>query len=218
MPLDLVGKLHRTVYITDCPDDSYEDLVRLLLQRCGAVEAWDVVDGRVIVVFQSLNSVSNALSFHGMSFVNLATKIAVWRATEPPPAAARQQLAIAQKGDAADVAPEDSEEAEEQRQRQMVRRERRAALQQLLKQNVELSDTVNSPERRQQRLQELCWRQLKALDILTKNALKEAKAELAAKQMHLDRLRELVESTKARKVDHQPTEPPLARQRMELRH
>lgn len=203
MPLDLVGKLHRTVYITSCPPDSQEDLLHMLLRRCGAIEAWDAVDGRLIVVFQSMNSVSNALTFHGLSFVDLTKKICVWKATETPPAEATQQLAI-QGSSAAPASPGTAEagaatgpSAEEEDARRAHRKERRAALQELL--NSRAADVIDTstPEGRRAKMVELCHRQLKALATLTAAAVRDARAELADKQENLLRVQELLHMQEA---------------------
>ena len=64
MPIELVGKLHRAVYIENCDPNFVEDLVTLLQRKCGTVEAWDVVtDARYVVVFHSVNSVSVGVGF-----------------------------------------------------------------------------------------------------------------------------------------------------------
>jgi hypothetical protein len=217
MPLDLVGKLHRTVYITDCPEDSQEDLMHMLLRRCGAVEAWDVVDGRMIVVFRSLNSVSNALTFHGLSFVDLTKRICVWRATDPPPVEATQQLAIqggssdAGEGSAATDDATAAQQAEEESRRQQ-RKERRMAIQQILQTEAKEYDT-SSPEGRARKLSELCLRQLKALCTLTAVALTDAKAQLVEKQNNLERLRELVQMQQS--DAREGNEPPTSKARVE---
>lgn len=216
MPLDLVGKLHRTVYITDCPEDSQEDLMHMLLRRCGAVEAWDAADGRMTVVFRSMNSVSNALTFHGLSFVDLTKKICVWKATDPPPAEATQQLAIqggggSSSGGGGDGVAADARDDEEEARRQL-RRERRAALQQMLQTEAKEYDT-SSPEGRQRKLRELCRRQLKALCTLTAAALADATAELAEKRSNLDRIRDLVHMQEA--AAGGKDEPPRSKARVE---
>ncbi|KPA74080.1 hypothetical protein ABB37_09379 [Leptomonas pyrrhocoris] len=216
MPLDLVGKLHRTVYITDCPEDSQEDLMHMLLKRCGAVEAWDAADGRVTVVFRSMNSVSNALTFNGLSFIDLTRKLCVWRATDPPPAEATQQLAIQggapSASDGADAAPRDAAAEQAEEDRRLRRKERRAALQHLLQADAHACDT-SSPEGRRAKLNELCRRQLKALCTLTAAALTDARAELEEKRSNLDRLRDLIrmKETEASMSD----EPPVSKSRLE---
>ncbi|CAJ1989837.1 hypothetical protein conserved [Leishmania donovani] len=197
MPLDLVGKLHRTVYITDCPEDSQEDLLHMLLKRCGAIEAWDVVDGRLVVVFRSMNSVSNALTFHGMSFVDLTRKICVWKATDAPPAEATHQLAIQGGSATAEAAPMEATSTEEEDSRRAQRKERRAALQQILNSGVaDLVDT-SSLEGRQAKMTELCYRQLKALCVLSAAAAKDARAELEEKKENLARLQDLIRTQEA---------------------
>ncbi|KAG5476544.1 hypothetical protein LSCM1_04259 [Leishmania martiniquensis] len=197
MPLDLVGRLHRTVYITGCPEDSQEDLLHMLLKRCGAIEAWDAVDGRLIVVLQSINSVSNALTFHGLSFVDLTKKICVWKATDAPPAEAAQQLAIQAGSSTTEAAPAEAASTEEEDARRAQRKERRAALQQIL--NNGAADVVNtsSPEGRRTKMTELCYRQLKALCVLTAAALKDAKLELQEKRENLARLQDLLRTQEA---------------------
>lgn len=56
------------------------------MKKCGAIEAWDVAeDGkRITVIFQSVNSMSNALLFNGMTFLDATSKIVLWKATEKP--------------------------------------------------------------------------------------------------------------------------------------
>ncbi|KAG5499694.1 hypothetical protein JIQ42_05175 [Leishmania sp. Namibia] len=197
MPLNLVGRLHRTVYITACPEDSQEDLLHLLLKRCGAIEAWDAVDGRLTVVFQSMNSVSNALTFHGLSFVDLSKKICVWKATDAPPAEAVQQLAIQGSSSTTEAAPAEAVSTEEEDARRAQRKERRAALQQILNSGAADIVDTSSPEGRRAKVIELCYRQLKALCVLTAAAVKDAKAELEEKKENLSRLQDLIRSQEA---------------------
>lgn len=217
MPLDLVGKLHRTVYITDCPEDSQEDLMHMLLRRCGAIDAWDSAEGRLTVVFRSMNSVSNALTFHGLSFVDLTKKICVWRATDAPPTEAKQQLAIQGSGGGASPSASTmpatdtttAAEAAEEESRRVLRRERRTALQTMLHAEGKAYDS-STPEGRRAKLNELCRRQLAALCRLTEAALVDASAELVEKRDHLDRLRALVKMKEA-----ETGEPPAVRARVE---
>ncbi|KAG5502023.1 hypothetical protein JKF63_04300 [Porcisia hertigi] len=192
MPLDLVGKLHRTVYITACPEDSQEDLMHMLLRRCGAIEAWDAVDGRLTVVFQSMNSVSNALTFHGLSFVDLTKRICVWKATDAPPAEATQQLAIQGNIPNTEAAPVEMVSTEEEESRRTLRKERRAALQKILSGGTADCIDTSSSEGRREKMRELCYRQLKALCVLSAAAVRDAKAELEEKRENLARLQDLV--------------------------
>ncbi|CAJ1027399.1 hypothetical protein, conserved [Leishmania lindenbergi] len=197
MPLDLVGRLHRTVYITACPEDSQEDLLHMLLKRCGAIEAWDAVDGRLIVVFQSMNSVSNALTFHGLSFVDLTRKICVWKATDAPPAEAAQQLAIEGSSLTTEVDLEEATSSEAEDARRTQRKMRRAALQQILNSTATDAVDTSSPEGRRAKMMELCYRQLKALCALSAAAVKDAKAELEEKKENLARLQDLIRTQEA---------------------
>lgn len=184
MPLDLVGKLHRTVYVAQCVEDAREDFVQLLMQKCGAVDGWDVLDNRIVVVFQSMNSVSTALTFSGMSFVDLTSKIVVWKATEAPPAALiSQQLSIAGR---------DLEKEEAERQtRRAIRLQRRAAFQAALGDDLDVSD-YTKPEMREQQLKGLCYRQLKALCIITADVLAQKEMELEFKKKNLAVTRSVV--------------------------
>ncbi|EPY29239.1 hypothetical protein STCU_04655 [Strigomonas culicis] len=183
MPLDLVGKLHRTVYVCDCAEDAREDLVRLMMQRCGAVEAWDVVEDRVVVVLASINSLSTALSFNGMSFVDLSKKIIVWKATEAPPAAVQtRQLAIA----ATTAAPAEPSTIqgmtrEEWEQRREARKQRMATLQTAL--GIEMARVdLSVPANRDAKLNELCLRQLRALCVLTQHRVDQLEEEVKLKE------------------------------------
>lgn len=186
MPLDLVGKLHRTVYICDCAEDAREDLVRLMLQRCGAIEALDVVEDRIIVIFASMNSLSTALSFNGMSFVDLSKKIIVWKATESPPAAVQtRQLAIAAtKPTAAPPCGTSTIHGmtkEEWEERKETRKQRVATLQTALgleMAKVDLSVAAN----RDAKLDELCLRQVRALCVLTKHRVDQLEEEVKLKE------------------------------------
>ncbi|CAD2221341.1 hypothetical protein AGDE_00742 [Angomonas deanei] len=171
MPLDLVGKLHRTIYITNVGADDVEDLVQLMLARCGAVEAWDYDGDRATVVFQSMNSMSTALAFDGMTFVDLSRRIVVWKASDPPPPEATSQLRISAP---ATTAPVDEAELEERR---AVRRERVAALAELM--DATKDAAKNSLEvDNAKKLDALCYRQLKALCVLTEFALAKKEKEL----------------------------------------
>lgn len=171
--LDLVGKLHRTVYVAECVEDGHEDLLRLMQGRCGPIEAWDVLadTGRLVIVFQSLNSVSNALSFNGLSFVDLARRIIVWRANDPPPPElAQQQLALG------GPAGEAEDEADHLARRE-ARQHRRAAVQQALGDDLKQFDYDN-PAVRKEKMMDLCRRQLTALNTITAAVIEEKARKL----------------------------------------
>lgn len=187
MPIDLVGKLHRTVYVCNCPQGSLEDLATLMMRRCGAVEAWEVLDERLVIVFQSLNSVSTALAFHGISFVDLTKKLVVWRAKDPPPADASQQLALTGEG----VGRSEEEDAARVAWLEK-RRERKATLHQLASE-VELLEKMEVANR-EEKMSEWCFRQAKALNIILEDAVEKAKAELYAKQEVLETTQRLCDS------------------------
>lgn len=165
MPIELVGKLHRSVFIENCDPNFVEDLVTLLQRKCGAVEAWDAVsDVRYVVVFQSVNSVSVALVFHQMSFSDPTKKLLVWNATSPPPAGVGQ-LALA--GPAAD-----SQKARDAKRRE-DRERRQAALRSLAGEvggPVQTAAAMSDEERRVT-LRHLAVRQLQALLVLTNQEL-----------------------------------------------
>ncbi|CCW65024.1 unnamed protein product [Phytomonas sp. EM1] len=197
MPLDYVGKLHRTVYFCHCAEEDREDLLRLLLQRCGAIEAWDVIDqDRLAVIFAKVDSVSNALSFHGLSFVNMETRLVVWKATEAPPPEASTQLAIAAPstgggGGGELIAGDDAVEA--RRARREARQQRLDAIKTTLHAEVARSDYSN-PAIRAAKLRELSFRQLRALCVLTKRAIHHAEEELASKKSNLAMIHSLLAS------------------------
>lgn len=192
--LDLLGRLHRTVYVAECVEDGYEDLLRLMQSRCGAVEAWDVIreSGRVVVVFQSMNSVSSALSFNGLSFVDLTKRLLVWKATDPPPAALQQQQLAIAGGGGAPTSPED--EAERQARRE-ARHQRKAAAQEALGDGLE-QFSYDNPAVREAKLRELCYRQMVALNVLTASAIAEEKRALEALQANLALNQSLLDSLK----------------------
>lgn len=204
MTIDLVGKLHRTIYIANCPSSFYEDLARLIMHRCGAVEAWDVLeDGRMVIVFESMNTMSNALTFHGISFVDLTTKLIVWRAKDPPPAGAPQQCAIAAPSGPSDGLARDSKRAtkdgsgdyssssssspilgDEDRQKWWEKRQHGKLTIQQLAEAAQKADEM-SKEGKEARLKALCYRQAKALVTILGDAVEKSKVELEEKKCFL---------------------------------
>lgn len=239
MTLDLVGKLHRTVYIVGCPGDACEDLAQLVLRRCGVIEAWDVEEKaddeatqvradssassasddnqrRITIVFQSVNSVSNALTFNGLSFLDVNSKLIVWRANDaPPPTLLHRQMAISAGKDAARTHAENEgsdastaaaqEELQQQQEQERIRRReeraaRREALQNALgigSRNSAALDYSRSSAARSDKLKELCYRQLKALCVLTAAAVEEAKRECTELQQQVQMRQSLLVSSAA---------------------
>ncbi|RNF12346.1 hypothetical protein TraAM80_00357 [Trypanosoma rangeli] len=194
MPLDLVGKLHRTVYIEGCPSTVREDLLRLLVTKCGAIEGWDVTGERLIVVFRSMNSISTAITFNGTAFGDLTSKLFLWVATESPPAGVAQQLAIADGSGAARGGSRTAEELKSARER---REKRLAAIRSELAPEIEIAQSMESDETRRLNL---CVRQLKALGTLTSHALVEAEQKLEDISTHLGASQRLLESLRAKKL------------------
>lgn len=163
-------------------------------------------DDRVLIVFESMNAVSNALAFHGIAFVDLTTKLMVWRAKDPPPAGAPQQLAIAssdkmnnarnephsktEEGHASSRHPNASSSTssaspllgEDDRKEWWKKRQKsRTTIQQLAQAAVK-ADEMNEAGK-EARMKELCYRQGKALVIILQDAVEKAKAELEEKQL-----------------------------------
>ncbi|RNF27163.1 uncharacterized protein Tco025E_00600 [Trypanosoma conorhini] len=194
MPLDLVGKLHRTVYIEGCPSTVREDLLRLLVTKCGAIEGWDVTGERLIVVFSSMNSISTAITFNGTAFGDLTSKLFLWVATESPPAGVAQQLAIADGGSGTKGGPRSAEELKSARE---AREKRLAAIRSELAPEIEVEQSTESSEVRRLNL---CLRQLKALGTLTSHALAEAEQKLEEISTHLGASQRLLENLRAEKL------------------
>ncbi|KAF5222472.1 hypothetical protein TcYC6_0087040 [Trypanosoma cruzi] len=194
MPLDLVGKLHRTVYIEGCPSTVREDLLRLLVTKCGIIEGWDLMGERLIVVFSSMNSISTAITFNGTAFGDLTSKLFLWVATESPPAGVTQQMAIADRGDGTGGAPHSAEELKSARE---ARERRLAAIRSELAPEIEMAESTETNEAR---MLDLCVRQLKALGTLTSHALVEAEKKLEEISTHLSASQKLLESLRREKL------------------
>ncbi|KAG8343775.1 hypothetical protein ERJ75_000244700 [Trypanosoma vivax] len=200
MPLDLVGKLHRAVYVDGCAPSFYEDLVRLLVTKCGEIEAWDVTN-RLIVVFKNINSVSTALSFNGTAFGDLGGSLKLWVATQPPPAGVEQQMTIAANPSGSSEL-KDGKAAEEVRAAYESRQRRLAAIRSELAPEIEQAESVESVEMKQR---ELCIRQLKALCILTSHAVAEMEKALEESKSHLQVQKRLLDNLRAKKQNSSST-------------
>lgn len=215
MTIDLVGKLHRTVYVANCPSTAYEDLARFMMLRCGAVEAWTVLENNwVVIVFESMNSVSNALAFHGFSFGDLTVKLIVWRAKDPPPAGAPKQFAITGPVHSTDDIGQWSREAgnqngssttasasssppllsDEERRKWLEKRQQGRTTIQELAEAAEKADRINA-EGKEARMKNLCYRQAMALVIILEDAIEKAKIELDEKNYFLAASTSLLHST-----------------------
>lgn len=215
MSIDLVGKLHRTVYVANCPSTAYEDLARFMMLRCGAVEAWTVLENNwVVIVFESMNSVSNALAFHGISFADLTTKLIVWRAKDPPPAGAPKQFAITGPVHSTDDIGQWSREAgnhnassttasasssspllsDDERQQWLEKRQQGRITIQELAEAAEKTDKMNE-EGKEARMRNLCYRQALALVTILEDAVEKAKIELDEKNRFLSASKSLLHST-----------------------
>ncbi|CCW70756.1 unnamed protein product [Phytomonas sp. Hart1] len=214
MPLDFVGKLHRTVYICNCAEEDREDLLRLLLKRCGSIEAWDALDSdRLAVIFAKMDSLSNALSFHGLSFINLETPLVVWKATEAPPPEASTQLTITSTSspgggelglipttsNLVDITNNNEEENARRQARREARQQRLAAIQNTFQAEAARCDYTN-PAIRAAKLREMSFRQLKALCVLTKAEINHKQEELASRRNNLVMIDSLLKSMTSPKV------------------
>ncbi|ORC92801.1 uncharacterized protein TM35_000021270 [Trypanosoma theileri] len=209
MPLDLVGRLHRTVYIDGCPAAVRDDLLRLLVAKCGAIDGWDVAGERLVVVFRSVNSISTAVSFSGTAFGDLTARLLLWVATDTPPAGVAQQLAITASGMAADSSIATTgpaaaggggtaRTAEEMRAAREAREKRLAAIRSELATDIEEAESAESYEVKRR---DLCVRQMKALCTLTAHALEKAEKSLEESTIHLHASQQLLEDL--RKGKHQ---------------
>lgn len=183
MPLDLIGKGPRTIYAVGCSEDNSEDFVRFLLNKCGAVEAWDYVGDRTIVIFRSSSSANAAVTQSGMFFVDLTRPVLIWKASDPPPPGAETQALLKTEAHVKD--PE--EEAAERKKREERKRRREEALSIIQAEEPALDYSI--PSVRSAKLKELCYRQLKALCVITRfavaqaeQALKEQEAQTAGRQ------------------------------------
>ncbi|KEG11384.1 hypothetical protein DQ04_02681070 [Trypanosoma grayi] len=200
MPLDLVGKLHRTVYIEGCPPTVREDLLRLLVAKCGAIDGWDVVGERIIVLFSSMNSISTAITFNGTAFGDLTSKLILWVATESPPAGVTQQMAITGSSGDAGAAPRSAEELKSARE---ARERRLAAIRAELAPEIERAESADDPEVKRR---DLCGRQLKALCVLTAHAITELEKKLEDSTTHLHASQQLLASLREKKEQQQQQE------------
>jgi hypothetical protein len=117
MPLDLVGRLHRTVYVESCDQSLHEDLAKMMLSKCGAVEAWESLSQRMTVVFSKLDSMDNALRFNGMMFGMAGKPIVVWAANATPPAGHEQLMLGGPAGPSCGAGPADAEAAAAKKRR-----------------------------------------------------------------------------------------------------
>lgn len=180
--LDLVGKLHRTIYIVNCPEGVEEQLATLFMRRCGAIEAWEVLDQRVVVVFESMNSISTALAFNGMSFVDLTKTLIVWKAKDPPPPQVASQLALtAGEGSGA---PATEEEIQSHREYLEKRKERHEKLRSLGAE-FERLDEIDL-QNRDEKMKEWCIRQAKALVVILEDAVDTLNVEVKDQFFLLD--------------------------------
>ncbi|EAN76287.1 uncharacterized protein TEOVI_000045000 [Trypanosoma equiperdum] len=195
MTLDLVGKLHRTIYVDGCPSAFYEDFVRLLATKCGPIEGWDVAD-RLIVIFSSLNSVSTALTFSGTAFGDLTSSVTVWVANQPPPPNVVQQVAITSGGNGKAI--EEAKAAKEARERRL------ATIRAELAEDIERD---KEEENVSVKLRRLCLRQLRALCVLTSHALREVEESLEQSTLHLNSMKQLVDKLKTKGSSHGPADP-----------
>nr|CCC92631.1 conserved hypothetical protein [Trypanosoma congolense IL3000] len=187
MTLDLVGKLHRTIYCDGCPPNFYEDFVRLLILKCGPIEGWDVAE-RLIVVFASVNSISTALTFNGTAFGDLGSSVTLWVATQPPPATVAQQAAIT----AGSVS-----KASEIKATLEAKERRLAAIRAELAPDIERD---MQQENIDLKLRDLCVRQLTALCTLTSHGLSEMEKSVDESVTHVNSLRQLLESLNKRQA------------------
>ena len=83
--MDLVGKLHRCVYVIEVPSHLQEEFAQLLAKRCGEVEQWARDDETITVVFREMGSVATAISLNGLRFCGYSPVI--WVANKPKPQA-----------------------------------------------------------------------------------------------------------------------------------
>lgn len=190
MSIDLVGRLHRTVYVHNCPPGSYEDLARLMMTRCGEVEEWEVLEEtkRLVIAFQSVNSVSNALVFNGISYLDFTKKLVVWRAKDPPPPEVPQQLAITSSAGAGDGTgnDEDAKLNEEKAREEWLkqRRQRQLSLRELAGAMEEAH--MAEVQGRDEKMMSFCYRQAKALTIILQDAIAKLQKEVQEQEVLLD--------------------------------
>ncbi|KAH9577679.1 hypothetical protein LSM04_006212 [Trypanosoma melophagium] len=201
MPLDLVGRLHRTVYIDGCPPAVRDDLLRLLVAKCGPIDGWDAAGERLVVVFRSVNSISTAVTFNGTAFGDLASRLLLWVATDPPPAGVAQQLTITAAGMSTETSATSNNNgnnstgtgprtAEEIKAAREAREKRLAAIRSELGTDIAEAESAENSEAKRQ---DLCVRQMKALCILTTHALEKAEKSLEESTTHLHASQQLLE-------------------------
>ena len=184
MPIDLVGRLHRTLLIERCHQHVHEDLAKMLHEKCGPVEDWDSTEARLTVVFRKLDAMSNGLAFNGMLFGGTGKPIAVWAGNGQPPAGVEQLLlggpASFSGGGAASAActTEGEAAAAKKRRLELMQDLQKTAHAQ---ESAEVSDTAAgmSAAEKRFRLLTMTMRQTTALGVLTDAAVVEAEAALA---------------------------------------
>ena len=200
MPLDLIGKLHRTIYIEGCPALFAEDLVRALSSKCGEVEAWDALENhavgddqqacRVVVVFKKFGDESHALVMNGDNYLNMG-RLIIWKANETPPAATAQKSIAGPSSTGADAAAQEA------------RRRRLEMLQASLDGPPTDSAAVVDRQRmteseRTFMLQKCAYRQLKALTVIYEYELKRMRESAAELRAQADRSREVLSQLTSR--------------------
>lgn len=82
MPIDLVGKTHRTVIIEGVHWIDHDDLGKFFQTKCGGVEAIESINERLWIIFNQAISVENAKKFEGMTFKMPQNKVIVRCADE----------------------------------------------------------------------------------------------------------------------------------------
>lgn len=163
--VSLVGRLHRTVFVEGCNPNFYDELAMLFARKAGSIEARGMVGARYAVVFETMNSVSNAVALHGMSFIDLSTKLLIWGADKAPPAEATQlTLAGPSGGQASETGKDDGKRPE-------LSEARKQRIEAFLKlgggadASCKTAEEVTAKER-QVMLLRLCVRQMKALSVI----------------------------------------------------
>eukprot|EP00744_Colponema_vietnamica_P020469 GILI01029091.1.p1 GENE.GILI01029091.1~~GILI01029091.1.p1 ORF type:complete len:301 (+),score=33.60 GILI01029091.1:48-950(+) len=82
MPMDLVGKTHRTIFIEGVHWADHEDMGKFFGTKCGKIEAMESINDRLWIVFEQPLFVEIAKKFEGMTFKMPENKVQVRSADE----------------------------------------------------------------------------------------------------------------------------------------
>ena len=208
MPIDLVGKLHRTLFIEGVDARFHEDLAQMLLNKCGPVEEWDSTTQRLTIAFTKMDSMPNGLAFNGTCFGGTMKKMIVWAGNKGPPAGYEQLSLSGPAGGSTSAAT--SGGSEENAAAAAAKKRRMEFLANLSGSRDETAqgcsgkqDGMTAAEKRY-RILSMTSRQLKALVTLTECGIASLAERMASAQAQLEAMetlgQRLVDSAAAQKA------------------